>query len=83
MTRFAADITARARLARDHNDGRPMPAWSTGERLIVALVLGDQATLDNEGYTRHEVLQRLAGDLAFHGDTTDPATWITRIQAEL
>jgi hypothetical protein len=83
MKDFAAGITACARFARDHNDGRPMPAWSTGERLIVALILGDQATLDSEGYTRQEALQRLAGDLAYHGDTTDAGTWITRIQAEL
>ena len=42
---FAADIAARARWARDHNDGQPNPAWSTGEKLTVALVLRNQAYL--------------------------------------
>lgn len=51
---FAADITARARWARTRNNNHPEPAWSTGERLAVALVLGDQATLDCEGYTRQQ-----------------------------
>ena len=83
MTDFAADITARARWAQARNDGHPEPAWSTGERLIVALVLGDQATLDSEGYTRQQVLQRLSGDLAFYGCTVDAETWITGIRAAL
>src|SRR5215831_16088862 len=80
---FAEDITRRARWARDHNDGRPEPAWSTGERLVVALVLGDQATLDAEGYTRQEAAQRLAGDLAFYGYPADAGTWLTQIRTAL
>jgi hypothetical protein len=80
---FVADITARARWARDHNDGHPESAWSTGERLVVALVLGDQATLDSEGYTRQQALQRLSGDLEFHGYPDYAETWITGIQAAL
>jgi hypothetical protein len=80
---FATGITARARWARDRNDGHPEPAWSTGERLIVALVLGDQATLDSEGYSRQQALQRLSGDLAFHGYPADAETWITGIRAAL
>ena len=52
MTDFAADITARSSRAQARNNGHPEPAWSTGERLIVALVLGNQATLDSEGYTK-------------------------------
>jgi hypothetical protein len=80
---FARDITRRARWARDYNDGRPEPAWSTGERLTVALVLGDQATLDAEGYTRQEAAQRLAGDLAFYGYPGDADTWLGEIRAAL
>ncbi len=80
---FAGDITRRARWARDHNDGRPEPAWSTGERLAVALVLGDQATLDAEGYTRQEAAQRLAGDIAFYGYPGDAGTWLQEIRAAL
>jgi predicted nucleic acid-binding Zn ribbon protein len=83
MTDFAADITARARWAQARNNGHPEPAWSTGERLIVALVLGNQATLDSEGYTRQQALQRLSGDLAFYGCTADAEIWITGIRAAL
>jgi hypothetical protein len=80
---WTADITRRARWARDHNGGRPEPVWSTGERLAVALVLGDQATLDAEGYTRQQAAQRLAGDLAFCGYSADVGTWLTEIRAAL
>jgi hypothetical protein len=80
---FAADITARARWARAHNNGHPEPAWSTGERLAVALVLGDQETLDGEGYTRQEAVQRLSGDIGFYGYTADVEAWITGIRSVL
>jgi hypothetical protein len=85
MTDFdlAADITARARWARNCNDGHPKPAWSTGERLTVALVLDDQETLQDEGYTRRQAVQRLSADIAFYGHTTDPEAWITSIRSAL
>jgi hypothetical protein len=60
---FADDITGRCRWALAHNDGTPNPAWSTGERLIVALVLRDQQYLGAMGYTVPQVVNRLAGDL--------------------
>lgn len=41
---FAQDILARSRWAFDHNAGHPKPAWSTGEKLAVALVLDDEHT---------------------------------------
>lgn len=80
---FAADITRRSIWAINNNEGRPYPAWSTGERLIVALVLGDAATLEAERYTRQEALQRLGGDLAYYGYGGDPETWIAGIRAAL
>lgn len=80
---FTADITRRARWARDHNSGRPEPAWSTGERLAVALILGDQATLDAEGYTPQEAAQRLAGDLTFFGYPADVDAWLKRVRTDL
>lgn len=79
----AADIAARARWALDLNGGHPNPAWSTGERLIVALVLNDQATLDAEGYTRQQALERLAGDLEWHGYTAGAETWIADVRSVL
>ena len=55
MDDFAADITRRARHARDHNDGDPEPAWSTGERLFTALVLRNEEYLAGEEWTVAEV----------------------------
>lgn len=73
---YTTRMVDRARHARDHNDGKPEPAWSTGERLIVALILSDQATLDLEGYTEREALSRLGGDLYFYGYPSDASTWV-------
>jgi hypothetical protein len=78
---FAADITGRARWAIVHNDGRPNPAWSTGERLIVALVIDDPDTLTEEDYTRHQVLERLAGDIG--GTVAEAEAWIEEVQGRL
>jgi hypothetical protein len=69
-------MVGRARNARDHNGGKPEPAWSTGERLIVALILGDQTTLDLEDCTEDQALSRLGGDLYFHGYPSDASTWV-------
>ena len=63
MDDFARDIPRRCRWALAHNGGTPNPAWSAGERLIVALVLTDDAYIAAEGYTKAEVLSRLEGDI--------------------
>jgi hypothetical protein len=80
---FTADITRRARWAQDHNDGRPEPAWSTGERLAVALVLRDKVTVAAEGYTRQDAARRLAADLGYYGYGTDVDTWLRQIRAAI
>jgi hypothetical protein len=80
---FASDIPRRAPWARDHNDGRPEPAWSTGERLAVALVLRDKATLEAEGYTRQDAARRLAGDLSYYGYGAHADAWLQEIRAAL
>jgi hypothetical protein len=76
---FTSDMIRRARWARDHNNGRPNPAWSTGEKLAVALILGDQAYLRAADYTRQEALQRLSADLL----GADPETWLADARAAL
>jgi hypothetical protein len=78
---FAKDIAAKARWAIVHNDGQPNPAWSTGERLIVALVIDDPDTLAEEDCTRHQVLQRLAGDIG--GTVAEAEAWIKEVRAAL
>jgi hypothetical protein len=79
MMDFAEDIARRCRWAIDHNGRRSNPAWSTGEKLAVALVLGDNAYLAAEGYTKAQALTRLAGDI---GDTSVGA-WLAYVRGEL
>ena len=90
MDNFAKGIAAKARWALIHNDGWPNPAWSTGERLAVALVLDDPAAIEREDFTREQALSRLAGDIGFHvtgtlraASATDAEAWIERVRETL
>jgi hypothetical protein len=76
---FAEDIIRRARWALAYNDGTPNPAWSTGERLAVALVLVDDAYLAAEGYTKAQALTRLAGDIG----GTNVGAWLAHVRGAL
>lgn len=76
---FAEDITRRCQWAIRYNDHRPNPVWSTGERLAVALVLGDTAYLTAEGYTKTQALTRLAGDIG----GTNVGAWLAYVRGEL
>jgi hypothetical protein len=78
-TDFAEDITRRCRWAIAHNGGQPNPAWSTGERLAVALVLCDDAYLAAEGWTKAQALQRLAGDIG----SGNVGAWLAYVRGEL
>ncbi|HEV2451631.1 MAG TPA: hypothetical protein VGS62_06875 [Streptosporangiaceae bacterium] len=87
---FAKDIAAKARWALIHNDGWPKAAWSTGERLAVALVLDDPAAIEREDFTREQALSRLAGDVGFHitgtlraASAADAEAWIEQVRAAL
>lgn len=64
---LASDIINRCRIAIQSYEGRPNPAWSTGEKILCALILNDTETLKKEGYTIVEALDRLKGDLVFAG----------------
>ena len=76
---FAEDIVRRAQWAINYNGHQPNPAWSTGERLAVALVLGDDAYLAAEGYTKTQALVRLAGDIG----STNVGAWLQYVRGEL
>ena len=76
---FTEDMIRRCRWALSYNGGRPNPAWSTGERLIVALVLTDDAYIKAEGHTKADVLSRLAGDLG----SSNPGGWLAYVRGEL
>ena len=82
MDDFAADITRRARHARDHNDGDPEPAWSTGERLFTALVLRNEEYLAGEEWTVAEVTRRLAGELGA-GSYAEVEDWLAEVRGAL
>lgn len=56
-------------------------AWSTGEQLIVALILDDRAFLAEEDWTAEQVMSRLAGDLG--GDLDDAHEWLTTARGHL
>lgn len=90
MSDFAKDIAAKARWALIHNDGWPKAAWSTGERLAVALVLDDPAAIETEGVTRERALSRLAADVEFYatgalagGSAAAAEAWIEEVRAAL
>ena len=76
---LAADITARARWALEHNHGEPKAAWSTGEKLAVALVLGNRPYLDAAAYTPQEAASRLSGDLL----GADVGAWLSGVRSAL
>jgi hypothetical protein len=81
-TDFAEDIIRRARWAVDHNGHQPNPAWSTGERLFVALVLRDEQYLAAEEWTAAEVMRRLAGELGA-GSYAEVDDWLAHVRGAL
>jgi hypothetical protein len=54
-------ITTMAKSVKGH---RTWPAWSTGEVLIVAIVLNDHEMLTQEGYTIAQAYDRVDLDVA-------------------
>lgn len=75
--RWAGLSSYSPRWVRDHNGGEPKPVWSTGEKIIVALILGNDRYLDDAGYTREEARSRLVGDL--YGGDGD--AWLADVRA--
>lgn len=82
MDDFAEDIARRARWALEHNDGTPNPAWSTGERLFVALVLRDEQYLADEEWTVDETRRRLAGELGA-ASYAEVDEWLAEVRGAL
>ena len=75
---FTADLERRCRWALTHNNGHPNGAWSTGERLAVALVLRDREHLAAMDYTVREAAQRVAGGMA--DPPQDFAGWLAALR---
>lgn len=81
LDRFGTDIVHRCRWALDHNDGHPLTAWSTGERLAVALVLYDRDHIKAMGYTPIEAARRVIGGMS--SPHSNFAAWLAAIRAEI
>jgi hypothetical protein len=78
---FTDATLRRCRVARAHNDGHPLPGWSTREQLAVALVLEDKAHLEAMRYTVQEAAQSV-----HDGMLSPPAAfgaWIESIRIRL
>jgi hypothetical protein len=71
----------RTRWALYRNSGRAAMAWSLGERLSVALVLGDQEALADLGYTPAEAAAAISTVL--HVPSAEFHTWIGELRADL
>src|SRR5258706_12929322 len=81
LDEFAADVLRRCRWAQAHNGGHPSCAWSTGEQLAVALVLGDREHLTGMDYTPTQAAQRVLGGMA--NPPTDINAWLAAIRTGL
>lgn len=73
---YFADTVKRAITSVRDNEGHPLGVWSTGEKLVVALVLWDQAYLDAEDYTYAEAMDRVAGGIQVDRDALP--LWLDR-----
>jgi len=78
---FAADIVRRCQLARRRHGGHPSRAWSTSQRLAVALVLRDWEHVAEMGYTARDAGERVTGGMS--RPPRDFGAWLDRIRAEL
>lgn len=83
LSQFGSDILGKCCWALKHNDGHPNPAWSTGEKLAVALVLDDKAFLTTEDYTIPEAKQRVFNGSWEWRNTNEFETWLAQLRALL
>jgi hypothetical protein len=76
---FGYDIAKRCRWARRHNDGHPSGAWSTGEQLATALVLGDHEHLAAMDYTPEQAARSVQGRMMDR--PADINAWLSAVRA--
>lgn len=74
------DLIARCLHTRRRTKDRPSGAWSTGERLAVALVLKNKTVLDEMGYTVQEAAQRLFGEPWTPSRPEEFVAWLNAIR---
>lgn len=73
------ELISRCRTAQRLND-RPPGAWSTGERVFVALVLKNKAVLEEMGHTPQEAAQRLFGEPWTPSDPEEFGRWLAAVR---
>lgn len=72
-----ADLIRRVQLVSAHGlDEAGFWAWSTGEKLIVALVMGRSDVLDEMGWTEDEVVARWGAEIGFESDARSTRAWV-------
>lgn len=81
LDEFATDVLRRCIWALAHNDGHPSGAWSTGERLAVALVLRAHEHLAAMDYTPTEAARRVLGGM--FNPPGDFTSWLSAIRDAL
>ncbi|WP_146134740.1 hypothetical protein [Actinopolyspora mortivallis] len=76
-----SEIVERCRWAVAHNHGHPSATWSTGEQLVVALILHDRAHLNTMHYTFDQAAEHLCESMRFSWN--ELASWLADIRAAL
>lgn len=78
---YFGDTVRRATRAKVENDGHPLGVWSTGEKLVVALVLWDREYLQEEMYSYAEAMDRVAGGIQVSRE--DLPGWLDRVRLQV
>lgn len=76
------DLINRCRIAMEQYGGHPNGAWSTGEKLAVALVLDDTDYITAMGYTVLEAATRVHSGMA-EPVPADICTYLRGVQNEI
>jgi hypothetical protein len=74
-------LLGKCRSALVNHKGSPYGGWSPREQLAVALVLGDQGTLDEWETTALDAIQTVRDGMA--DPPPDMATWLREIRDQL
>jgi len=75
---YTAEVVSRCRTARDR--GTIPGAWSTGEQLLVALVLYDADHLAALDYTPQQAHERVYGDLPIRMSPRQYLAWLNDLR---
>jgi hypothetical protein len=78
---YTSDLIRRCRWARDHNERTPRAAWSTGERVTVALVLDNYDYLNAIGEDANSAASRMRGDTGLSPDQL--SAYLASVRARL